>query len=59
MGRGNTNIKHENEREMKLCDVQHVPNLRKNLLSIKMMDKVGYSTTFSDNRCKIIEGSLI
>ena len=59
VGRGNIKIKLDDGTEGKFCDVQHVSSLQKNLFSIKMMDKMGYSTTFGDNRCKISKGTLV
>ena len=54
MGRGDIKIKFDDGIERKLCYVWHVLDLQKNLLA-----KLGYSTTFGDNRCKITKGYLV
>ena len=49
----------DNDRERKLCDVQHVRDLGKNLFLIKMMDKLGYSITFGGIHCRITKIDLV
>ena len=59
VARGDINIKVDDGIEIKLCVVRHVPYLLNIFLLIKNMDKVGYSTTFHDNQCKITKGALM
>ena len=49
VGRCEIKIMLNDDQERKSCDVQYALNLPKNFLSIKMMDKLRYSTTFGDN----------
>lgn len=42
-----------------LKNVNHVPDLRLNLLSVKELDREGFRNTFSDGKWKLSKGSLI
>ena len=56
---GDITIKIDDGRENKLCDVIHVLDLGNTFLSIKMMDKLGYSTTFGYNHGNITKETLV
>ena len=49
VGRGDINIKLDNDMERNLCDACYVPDPWKKFISIKMMYKSGYATTFNDS----------
>ena len=42
-----------------LKDVQHIPNLRLNLISIHMLDNDGYSHSIGNDYWKLTKGSLV
>ena len=42
-----------------LCDVRHVPNLRKNLISLGTLDGNGFNYKFSNGVMKVNKGVLI
>ena len=54
MGRWDIKIKLDNDKQRKLHDVWYDPDIWNIFLSIKMMDKLGYSITFGNNWCKIM-----
>ena len=55
--RGAIRIMLDDDKKRKLCDVWHVLDLQKDFLPIKMTYKIGYSTRFGDNCCKITKVS--
>ena len=42
-----------------LKDVQHIPDLRLNLISVHMLDKDGYNHFISSGNWKLTKGSLV
>ena len=42
-----------------LTDVRHVPELKKNLISLKVLDSCGHKFTGFDGTLKISKGALV
>ena len=42
-----------------LTDVRHIPNMRKNLISLSTLDGKGYKYSGGDGVLKVSKGSLI
>jgi hypothetical protein len=59
VGMGNVKIKQRNGNQWLLKDVRHVPDLRKNLISIGLLENKGCISIFIDKVWKVIKGSLV
>jgi hypothetical protein len=59
VGMGKVKIKQQNGNQWLLKEVRHVPDLRKNLISIGMFVSEGCISIFTDNMWKVIKGSLV
>ena len=55
IGRGRVKIKLKDRRMRNLCEVLHIPNLERNLISIRNMDVVGVKTVCGDGGCKMVQ----
>ena len=58
-GIGSIVIKNHEEKLKELQEVRYVPDLKRNLLSIGMFDKRGYSVKINDGDMKICKGSQV
>ncbi|KAL8162057.1 hypothetical protein V2J09_013546 [Rumex salicifolius] len=58
VGKGTINIK-LNGSAWKLRDVRHIPDLRKNLISVGQLADGGYTTIFHGDNWKVLKGAMI
>ena len=49
-GMGEASCKLDSGKSMKMKDVLHVPGLKKNILSISTLDKIGFRVSFIDGK---------
>jgi hypothetical protein len=56
---GKVKIKERNGNQWLLKEVRHVPDLRKNLISIGQLENEGCISIFTDKTWKFIKGSLV
>jgi hypothetical protein len=56
---GKVKIKQRNGNQWLLKEVRHVPDLRKNLISIGQLASEGCISIFTDKTWKVIKGSLV
>jgi hypothetical protein len=59
VGMGKVKIKQHNGNQWLLKEVRHVPDLRKNLISIGQLENEGCISIFTDKTWKVIKGSLV
>ncbi|CAM8956737.1 unnamed protein product [Rhodiola kirilowii] len=59
MGKGDVQIKAPNGSVLQLHDVRHIPDLKRNLLSVGQLDDEGYAVTFGCSTYKITKGSMV
>lgn len=59
LGSGNVKIKMHSGQVKLITEVKHVPDLKRNLLSIGMLDKKGYVISANDGNMKVCHGSMI
>ena len=59
VGKGGVQINQKNETVLKLKDVRHVPNLKKNLISVGQLSKSGYVITFTSELWKMTKGAMV
>jgi hypothetical protein len=59
VGMGKAKIKQINGNQWLLKEVIHIPNLRKNLISIGQLESEGCISIFTDKMWKVIKGSLV
>jgi hypothetical protein len=59
VGVGNVRIKMHDGSVRTLTDVRHVPELRKNLISLGVLDYVGYKCTTQGGVLKVSKGILV
>jgi hypothetical protein len=57
VGMGNVQIKQKNGNQWLLKEVRHVPNMRKNMISIGQLASEGCISTFTDNVWKVTKES--
>eukprot|EP00253_Pinus_taeda_P023367 PITA_23367 len=55
---GNVSLKLNQDNTIHLQDVLYVPNLKKNLVSISVMEDKGYKVTFSDGKVRIWKNNV-
>jgi len=56
---GTVFIKQHNGNQCLLKEVRHVPNIKKNLISIGQLGVQGCVTTFTDKTWKVTKGALV
>ena len=56
---GKVKIKQRNGNKWLLKEVRHVPDLRKNLISIGKLESEGCISIFTDKTWKVMKGSLV
>lgn len=56
---GDVNIILSNRNVWTLHKVKHIPELKKNLISLGQLDDCGHSIRFSNNTWKVTKGALI
>ena len=59
IGRGRVKLKLKDRRIRTLHGVLHIPNLVRNLISVRNMDVAGVKTMCGDGGCKILRGSMV
>lgn len=59
LDKGNIKFQMYDGLERTLTDVRYVPNLKRNLISLGMLDKNGYTFTAKDGFIKVTKGSLV
>ena len=59
VGMGKVKIKQSNGNQWLLKEVRHVPNVRKNIISIGKLESQGYMSIFIDKVWKVTKGSLV
>ena len=59
VGIGNITMKLPNGTQWTLNEARHIPNLKRNLISISKLDKEGYVMTFGDSNWKVSKGSMV
>ena len=59
IGIGSIQIKMHDGIVRTLTDVRHIPNMRKNLISLSTLDGKGYKYSGGDGVLKVSKGSLI
>ena len=59
VGKVDVKIKTPNGAEWKLCDVRHIPRLKRNLISVRQLNNSGYTTTFNYNNWKVTKGAMV
>jgi hypothetical protein len=59
VGMGKVKIKQHNGNQWLLKEVRHIPDLRKNLISIGQLESEGCISIFTNKMWKVIKGSLV
>lgn len=59
VGRGNIKIKNADGKIRTLVNVRHVPQLKKNLISLSTLDKEGFTFSGSDGELCVLKGSKV
>lgn len=59
VGKGDVHIKMPNQSVWKPKNVRHVPDLKRNLISVGQLDAEGYATTFVGDSWKITKGATM
>ena len=59
MEHGRVKIKLKDGRIRTLLGVLHIPNLVRNLISVKKMDVLGVKAVCGDGGCKMVRGSMV
>uniref|UniRef100_A0A803L7T0 Retrovirus-related Pol polyprotein from transposon TNT 1-94-like beta-barrel domain-containing protein n=1 Tax=Chenopodium quinoa TaxID=63459 RepID=A0A803L7T0_CHEQI len=59
MGSGDVSVKLMNGGLLELKDVMYIPKLKKSLISISKLDKVGYKVVFERESWRIVKGVLV
>jgi len=59
VGMGKVLVKQQNGSQWLLKEVSHVPDLKKNLISIGQLGSEGCVTTFTDKAWKVTKGELV
>lgn len=59
MGKGTILLKMHDGGKLFLQEVRHVPNLKKNLISISKLGGEGYNVSFCQNWLNICKGAMI
>ena len=59
VGKGIIRLKMLDGITRELVDVRHVPNLRKNLISLGMLDKMGCFVKLESGTLKVMRGSMV
>jgi hypothetical protein len=59
VGMGKVKIKKRNGNQLLLKEVRHVPDLRKNIISIGKLESEGCISIFEDKAWKVTDGSLV
>ena len=58
MGKSEVHIRTENGL-WKLQEVRHVPDLKRNLISMGQIDNEGYTTVFGGGQWKVVKGAMV
>ena len=58
LGRGRIDLKMTSRKVLTLSDVQHVPDIRKNLISGSLLIQSGFKIVLESNRLVISKGNL-
>lgn len=45
--------------EKVLTDVKHIPNLKRNLISLNMLNEIGYANKLKNSLLKVLQGSMV
>ena len=59
IGHGRVKLKLKDGRIRTLSGVLHIPNLERNLISLRNMDVAGVKTVCRDGGCKMVQGSMV
>ena len=59
VGRGLIRLKMFDGMIRELRDVRHVPDLKRNLISLGMLDKIGYLVKLESGSLKFMKGSMV
>jgi hypothetical protein len=59
VGMGKVKIKQKNGNQWLLKEVRHIPNLRRNIISIGQLESEGCISIFTDKAWKVTKGSLV
>ena len=59
VGRGLIRLKMYDGMIRELKDVRHVPDLKRNLISLGMLDKIGYLVKLESGSLKFMKGSMV
>lgn len=59
VGMGDVNVALPNKSKWILQNVRHIPELKKNLISVGQLDDSGFSVVFSNGTWKVIKGALV
>lgn len=59
VGMGKVRIRLKNGNQCMLKEVRHVPELKKNMISIGQLGSEGCTSTFTDKMWKVTKGSLV
>ena len=59
VGKGKVRIKLNNRREWLLKDVNHIPDMKRNMISTGQLGDVGYLSTFGETWWKVTKGSMV
>ncbi|KAK2969092.1 hypothetical protein RJ640_013779 [Escallonia rubra] len=59
VGKGKVEIKLSNGGTLILNDVRHIPELRKNFISVSGLDREGYFVAFGEKQWKVTKGSMV
>ncbi|CAL8087422.1 unnamed protein product [Prunus armeniaca] len=53
------NMRMGNDKLSKIMDVRHIPNMRLNLISTRLLDEEGYTNVFAKGKWKLSKNSLV
>ena len=59
VGRGSIRLKMFDGMIRELRDVRHVPDLKRNLISLGMLDKIGCLVKLESGTLKVLKGSMV
>ena len=59
IGRGIIRLRMFDGMTKELVDVRHVPNLKRNLISLGMLDKMGCLVKLESDTLKVMRGSMV